>query len=101
MTAPETGCPSCAAAMAEPDSVQYHADCRECQARALSRSPGYWASMLARAFRSDYAEALRRVAGSSATDREALHRRVKWWAQHLADAKAQRVAALADAAWGP
>jgi hypothetical protein len=93
-------CPSCAAALADPLSGAYHSDCRECQARALSHSPVYWASMLARKFRGDYAEALRRIAGGGATEREALHRRVKWWAEHLAEARAARTEAQTAAVWG-
>jgi hypothetical protein len=94
-------CPSCAAALADPLSGAYHSDCRECQARALSNSPGYWASMLARKFRGDYAEALRRIAGPDRAQQEALHRDVKAWAGRIADAIADRVSSQAAAVWGP
>lgn len=87
MTTPEasTDCPSCAAALGDPASGLYHAGCRECEARALSRSPGFHASMAALRFRNDYADALRRIAGPAAADRDALHRRVRWWADRLAE----------------
>ena len=78
-----TTCPSCAAAESNPDSGLYHSGCPECQARALSQSPGYWASCAAMKFRPDYAEALRRIAGDKASDRDALHRRVKAWAKRI------------------
>lgn len=82
-------CPSCQAWEANPDSGLYHADCPDCQARALAQSPGYWASCAAMKFRADYSQALRAVAGDDANARDALHRRVKGWAQRIEQRRAE------------
>jgi hypothetical protein len=80
-------CGCCRLAERDPRTGHYHADCRECQARALAQSPGYAASVMMRRMREDYAQALREIAGESAKDRDALHQRVKTWAKRIDEAR--------------
>ena len=80
-------CQACVAAEKNPLSGLYQGDCPECQARALSQSPAFWASMAARKFRADYADALRQIAGPDPHAREELHRKVRDWERRIDDAR--------------
>lgn len=94
-------CPGCVAAAQDATTGIYSAGCQACTARALANSPGYHASMIARRMRSDYSEALARIAGPDKAAQEALHRDVKSWAWRIADAIDQRTSQQAADVWEP
>ena len=78
-------CPSCAEAEKEPDTGCYHTGCLECTARALAHSHPFWESRLQLKMMPRYVEALTKVVGDDANARDAFHRRVKAWAERIAE----------------
>lgn len=83
-----SACEACETAERDPLSGLYWRGCRECSARALAHSPAYAASQVSGRMRPNYAYALRTLAGDDAAAREALHRRVRHWAQRIDEARA-------------
>jgi hypothetical protein len=71
-------CQACAEAERNPNTGMYHADCRECSARALSASPQHFAASQAGALLPAYRDALQAVFGDGW---KAGHERVKAWSQ--------------------
>ena len=73
-----------------PGTGHYHHGCPECDrrdlenvAKALAGTGGYAASMAAKRFRADYADALREIAGDDASEREKLHQAVRAWDKRM------------------
>ena len=85
MTAPETGCPACIAAAANPQSGYYRAGCVECGARGLAHGPQHHEAMLAAAFTPAYRSALQAVFG---LDWMEGHKRVRAWSKRIEAARA-------------
>lgn len=79
-------CPSCLAAEADPRSPVYHAGCLECGARCLATGSHYAISQAARRMMPSYRAALEALVGRNIDDVEALHRRVKHWAERMLSA---------------
>ena len=73
-----TYCPACTEALANRWCGMYHADCRECSARALSHSPMYFAADSADAMTPAYRDALQALFGADWIDGHAM---VKRWAE--------------------
>ncbi len=74
-------CHACQEAQRNRFSGAYHANCRECSARALSHSPQFHDAQRAGVLTPAYRDALQAVFGD---DWQAGHERVKSWAQRRA-----------------
>lgn len=73
-----TDCTSCSAALRDRNSGLYRADCLDCQARAVARSPQYFDARQAAAITPAYRDVLQRVFGGMSILE--AHERVKRWA---------------------
>ncbi len=69
-------CPSCQAAIQNPASGLVHADCPDCKARSLAKSPAWAEARAANAMTAGYRNALRAVFDK---DWREAHERVKHW----------------------
>jgi hypothetical protein len=83
MTAAQATCPSCAEAERNPRTGFYHAQCAECQARAIAHRPEHNRAMLAKRMTPEYISLLVATSGSDPAARDALHRRVKAWSARI------------------
>ena len=72
-----SACGSCRMAELNPHTGYYHADCRECSARSLAHSAGFFASMAAGKFRDDYTAGLKAIVGEDAAELDKLHQEVR------------------------
>jgi hypothetical protein len=70
-------CHACQEAIKSPSSGMYHADCMDCQARMLSKSPAHFESARLGKITAEYRAALLAVFGNDWLEG---HQKVKAWA---------------------
>ncbi len=78
-------CPACERADANPLSGMYEANCRPCDARALSQAPLFFESVEAEAVTPGYRARLQALFGSEWVQ---AHEEVKRWAERIKAARA-------------